>query len=59
MSCCSLPIRVIEPMVSGKTQLQQMSVIGFMKRPWQVVPAQAGASDVTCASKAMRTTARK
>src|SRR5512139_1923975 len=31
-----------EPIVSGKRQLQQMSVIGFMKRPWQVGPAAAG-----------------
>jgi hypothetical protein len=31
-----------EPMVSGNRQLQQMSVIGFMKRPWQVGPAAAG-----------------
>src|SRR5512137_3168508 len=29
-------------MVSGNRQLQQMSVIGFMKRPWQVGPAAAG-----------------
>jgi hypothetical protein len=31
--------RVAEPRVNGNMQLQQMSVIGFMKRPWQVGPA--------------------
>jgi hypothetical protein len=30
-------------MESGKTQLQQMSVIGFTKRPWQVEAYESGA----------------
>jgi hypothetical protein len=32
---------VAEPSVNGNIQLQQMSVIGFMNRPWQVGPACA------------------
>ena len=31
---------VTEPMLSGNMQLQQMSVTGFMNRPWQVGPAE-------------------
>ena len=34
-------------MVSGNRQLQQMSVIGFMKRPWQVGPAGGSGSSAS------------
>ena len=43
-----------EPKVSGNIQLQQTSVMGFMKRPWQVGPAAAGAAMMRFASRAMR-----
>jgi hypothetical protein len=43
-------------MVIGKMQLQQMSVIGFTKRPWQVESARAGGART---SHAMTSTAAK
>jgi hypothetical protein len=41
----------MEPMVSGNRQLQQMSVMGFMKRPWQVL-ARAGVTPMTARMRA-------
>ena len=41
-----------EPKVSGNIQLQQISVMGFMNRPWQVGPATAGIAMTRFASKA-------
>ena len=40
-------ISVAEPKVSGNMQLQQMSVIGFMNRPWQVGPACADGENIS------------
>ena len=47
-----------EPKVSGNIQLQQISVMGFMKRPWQVGPAAAGAARPTLASRTTKPKSR-
>src|SRR5262245_42308659 len=57
MSSCPCVIMGTAPMLIGKTQLQQMSVMGFMNLPWQVGPAhtpaerQARAPHITAASQ--------
>ena len=58
MSFCPSDKRDAEPIVSGKTQLQQMSVMGFMKRPWQVGPAKTGAASAKLARRSASATRR-